>query len=116
MVINMVEFKTWRDAYLFLKRYNKYTCLQCKYYNEELDDNKEYSDAEYVRFFCPNQVSMVRLDFQQSCREWENENGKKLTDIEDTLYTFSDKVADILSEITDRVSIEEVEEIIKANS
>lgn len=111
----MVEFKTWKDAYLFLKRYNKYTCLQCKYYNIELDDDKEYSDVEYVRFFCSNQMSMVRLDFQQCCDRWENENGLKLINFEDTLYTFNEEITNILSQTTEKLSIKDVEKIIQQN-
>lgn len=76
----MVKFKEWRDSYLFLKEYGSFTCLQCVGCNHNLDMNIEHSDNEYARFFCTKTISMVRLDFQFVCPEWENKNGETLTD------------------------------------
>ena len=76
----MVQFKTWKDSYLFLKEFGLFTCLQCTGCKHNFDTSKEHKDSYYSRFFCTKQVSMVEFSFQFTCREWENENGDKITD------------------------------------
>ena len=76
----MVRFKSWKDSYLFLKEFGLFTCLQCTGCNHNLDTSMEHSDFEYSHFFCSKQIAMVDFYFQFTCREWENEDGKKITE------------------------------------
>ena len=95
----MVKFKSWRDSYLFLKEYGSFTCLQCKGCNHNLDMSVEHSDSEYARFFCTKTISMVRLDFQFVCPEWENENGDKITDEDEKNGEWSiDEIRELVNE------------------
>lgn len=112
----MVHFKSWRDMYLFLKKYHNFSCLQCKYYHIDLSDDKTYTDTEYARFFCPNHIAMVRLDFQQSCQDWESYEGVKLKDVEGQnlpVYKIDDEILDILDNLDTYVSIQEIDAIIE---
>ena len=114
----MTNFKSWKDMYLFLDRYYNFTCLQCKHYTKDLDDNKTYSDSDYARFFCPHQIAMVRLDFQLLCNEWESKDGIKLSEIDRNTaqpYKFTDEMADKIDELN-QATIEEIEEIIEGGN
>lgn len=112
----MVQFKSWKDKYLFLQKYYNYTCLQCKHYHKDLNDEEEYKDSEYARFFCPHMIAMVRLDFQLCCHEWEDKEGNPIPSEEDVkVFNFSDKIADILDAQENPVSIEDIETIIQEN-
>lgn len=111
----MVKFKSWRDSYLFLKEYGSFTCLQCKGCNHNLDMSVEHSDGEYARFFCTKTISMVRLDFQFVCPEWENENGDTLVEEDMTKCAFNIPmgVIDILEdESNGEWSFEEIQRLI----
>ena len=108
-----MEFKTWRDSYLFLKEYGSFTCLQCRGSHHNLDLNTEHTDLEYGRFFCSKTVSMVRLDFQFTCHYWEDENGETIQGHED------DCIFNIPSDLIDKLEVkgkkwtfEEVKELI----
>lgn len=112
----MVEFKSWRDSYLFLKNYGNFTCLNCKHSNHNLDTNVEHTDSEYVHLFCTEWISMVRLDFQFVCSRWKDrENGKGLKDYGEgcDMWNLSDGVLNIIEDKRNgKWSIEEIEELI----
>lgn len=108
----MVEFKSWRDAYLFLKNYGNFTCLNCEHSSHNLDTDSEHTDSEYIHLFCMEWVSMVRLDFQFCCSKWKHEeNGKVLEDYGEDCYlwSISEDIIDSL-ENGKKWSIEEIEE------
>jgi hypothetical protein len=78
----MVKFKSWKDAYLFLKEYGNFSCLNCKGSNHNLDTDIEHTDTEYARFFCSTTVAMVRLDYQFYCRYWRHKDtGESIEDL-----------------------------------
>lgn len=110
----MVSFKSWKDMYLFLKKYHNFSCLQCKYYHSDLSDEEMYTDSEYARFFCPYHLSMVRLDFQQSCPNWTSKDGVKLTDMDQDLpvFKFNNRVLDTLDDMQ-YVSINDIDKIVE---
>ena len=108
----MVSFKSWRDFYLFLQKYHNFSCLQCKHYNRDLDTDKQHSDFEYSHFFCPQTVSIIDFAFQVCCPKWTDTTGKSLKDYEESpVYNFSDEIIEKL-DLMDKVSIEEIDEII----
>lgn len=117
VVVVVVNFKSWRDAYLFLKNYGNFTCLNCKSSSHNLDVEIEHSDSEYAMLFCSKTISMVRLDFQFCCREWEHEKtGETLKDL---LEKGCDYSWDLSDEVIDKIedgnlwSFEEIEEVVK---
>ena len=111
-MVKIVEFKTWRDSYLFLKEYGSFTCLQCTGCNHNLDTSVEHSDFEYSHFFCTKQVAIVDFYFQFTCREWENENGDKITDddMDKCMFNIPLEVIDKLE--GKRWTFEEIKELI----
>ena len=112
----MVQFKSWRDAYIFLMKYGNFTCLNCKHSNHNLDTDLEHTDSEYVHLFCTEWISMVRLDFQFCCSKWKHQDtGKELKDYGEHCYSWnlSDSVIDTIEdEKNGKWSIEEIEELI----
>ena len=109
----MVQFKSWRDAYIFLKDYCTASCLNCFYGGAKVDLNKEHNDADYVYLFCTESISMNRLDWMACCVKWEHQDSRKtLKDMEDEpLWKLSDNVIDKLNDGGKR-TIEEIKEII----
>ena len=112
----MVQFKSWRDAYIFLKKYGNFTCLNCKHSSHNLDTDIEHTDSEYVHLFCTEWISMVRLDFQFVCSKWKHQDtGKELKDLGEHCYSWnlSDSVIDTIEdEKNGKWSIEEIEALI----
>ena len=112
----MVQFKSWRDAYLFLKEYGNFTCLNCRHSNHNLDTAIEHTDSEYVHLFCTEWISMVRLDFQFCCSKWEHkETGKSLDDYGEDCYIWnipSSVIDAIEDEKNGQWTIQEIEELI----
>lgn len=110
----MVKFASWRDSYLFLKEYGSFTCLQCTGCKHNLDTSVEHEDSEYARFFCIKTISMVRLDFQFTCREWENDDGETIkdTDMDKCIFNIPLSVIDILDEPDKEWTIEEIRSIV----
>ena len=114
----MVNFKTWRDAYIFLKEYCSASCLNCYYNGSKVDLNEEHKDIEYVRVFCLENISMVRLDKGLiCCANWEHhESRKTLKDMGDApLWKLSDEVIELL-DTEEKVTIDEVKELIENES
>lgn len=113
----MVAFKTWRDAYIFIRDYSNFSCLNCKYGGANIDTTQEHPDSTYVYLFCKNAIAMVRLDFITVCNEWTNNQDKTLKDYpEDTpLYNLPEDVMEILEKEDDHITIEYVESLIKKN-
>ena len=110
----MVQFKTWRDSYLFLKEFGNFTCLNCKHSNHNLDTDVEHTDMEYASLFCTEHISMVRLDFQFCCDKWEHQDtGEKLTDFDENcrVIKLSDEAIDFLDDKSKEWSIEEIREV-----
>lgn len=109
----MVKFTSWRDCYLFLEEYGSFTCLQCIGCNHNLDTSNEHSETEYAQFFCTKTISMVRLDFQFVCPEWENEDGVTLTDKDMSKCAFDlpDKVVEIIED-ENEWSFEEIKRLV----
>ena len=113
----MVQFASWRDAYLFLRDYANFSCLNCKYSNHNLDVNEEHTDHEYVTVFCKDAMAMVRMDFQFVCGRWvHQDNGKTVEDIKDCFsWNLPQEVIDIIENESDGKywSIEDIEGVIK---
>lgn len=74
----MIEFKTWRDSYIFLKDYATCSCLNCVHTKADLDLSVDHSDSEYARHFCTHHIAMVNLSFMTVCQNWEDENGNTI--------------------------------------
>ena len=71
----MVKFESWKDAYLFMREYGNFTCLNCKFGGtHNLDTESEHSDSYYAQLFCTEWVAMVRLDFQFVCEKWKHQD------------------------------------------
>ena len=111
----MVQFDSWKDSYLFLKEFGSFTCLQCTGCKHNLDTTVEHSDNEYARFFCIKTVSMVRLDFQFTCREWENEKGDTIkdSDMDKCIFNLPMGAIDELDNTDKKWKIEEIRELVK---
>ena len=112
----MVQFKSWRDAYLFLKKYGNFTCLNCRYSKHNLDTTVEHTDMEYTHHFCIKTVSMVSFEYMFVCSEWEHQDtGEHLMDYGEHCYSWnlSDKVIETIEDDGNgKWSIEEIEELI----
>ena len=110
----MVEFKSWRDAYIFLKDYCNASCLNCFYGGARVDLSEEHTDSEYVHLFCTENISMVRLDMMVCCAKWEHqETRKNLKDYGDKpVWNLTDEVIDKIDETGVKLSIDEIREII----
>ena len=112
----MTKFKSWRDFYIFLKDYCKFSCLNCYYGGARIDLSEYHEDGEYARLFCTENISMVRLDFQTICTKWEHEKTRKpLEEFYDkeSMFDFSDEIVEILSDDSKKWSIEEIRELLE---
>ena len=109
-----MKFRSWKDYYLFLMKYCKYSCLNCKYGGARVDLNEKHSDIEYARLFCTYSVSMVRFEFHTLCTNYVNDmNFKGLPKGEVWLFSFPEKLGEIFDDDAKEWSIEEIEEAIK---
>lgn len=107
----MVEFKSWRDTYLFLLKYGKFSCLNCKYGGHNLDLNANNSDFEYSHKFCTEWIAMVDFAFQFVCEKWTDEDGNTVKGREDECaFNLPDKVIEKISD--GKWSFEEIEELV----
>ena len=99
-----MNFKTWRDFYLFVREYAKYSCCNCKHSSAgtvDVDDPSN-KDTAYARHFCSHFVAMVRWDLSPVvCKHWESKDGDKLPK-DDNLLTLSEDVLKILEEDEDK--------------
>ena len=110
----MVQFKSWRDAYLFLLNYGNFSCLNCKYGGHNLDLDVEHSDVEYTHHFCSKTISMVRFDFQFVCGQWvSDKDGSMITDydMDDCAFDLADEVIKEISN-GEKWSFEEIKELV----
>ena len=110
-----MECESWRDFYIFLKDYCKFSCLNCFYGGARLDLSEEHSDNEYARLFCTENISMIRLDFQTICSKWQHHTSRKqLKDfVGEDRFDFSDEVADILDNTDKKWTIKEIRSLIE---
>ena len=74
----MVKFKSWRDTYLFILNYGKFSCLNCTHGGHNLDLNEEHSDFNYSHHFCKEWIAMVDFSFQFVCDRWADKDGNTL--------------------------------------
>ena len=112
----MVQFKTWKDYYAFIRDYGVFTCLNCHYSGiEPYSDDEEHTDSEYAHLFCMESIMMVRLDMFNVCTKWVSRDGRSLIDLGENTnqWSVSDEVIDKLNEDPNKMwSIEEVREVI----
>ena len=109
----MVAFKGWRDAYLFMKEYGNFTCLNCDYGgHSNLDTESEHSDGYYARLFCSNWMSMVRLDYQFICEKWKKGDDTLDGKMECDTWNIPSKVADIIDSSDKKWTFEEIKELV----
>lgn len=112
-----MKFKSWKDQYLFVKEYATCSCFNCRYGGEIKESDK---DSDYVRTLCTRTLAMVDFQFQfPLCAEWENNDGKTLSDHEGELLFSIDGIEEIdndlhewtFEEIMEKIhSYEEVKE------
>ena len=107
----MVAFKSWRDGYLFIKKYATFSCLNCQYSSSNLDMSAEHTDAEYVHLFCSKSLDMVRLDYMFVCSKWENDG--ECIDADEDLWKLDERVVDELERMDQKVSIDDVDRLVK---
>lgn len=109
-----MNFKSWKDAYEFLKEYCRCSCVNCKY-TDDLDLNIGHSDLGYAMHFCSYYVSMVDLNLQTLCKHWISENDEPLSEYaNEFLWKLSDDVINELESDPDKKwSIKEINEVIK---
>ena len=111
-----MEFKSWRDYYIFIKDYAKYSCLNCEYSGHELDLSEHQSDTAYSHHFCAYWMAMRRWDMQMFvCRHWKHKDtGKQLSehDGDEEVFTIPASVMEKLHETDKKWSIEEIKELL----
>ena len=109
-----MQFKSWRDYYIFLRDYVKFSCLNCKYTGKLLDTDEEHTDGEYARHFCTYNIAIVRFDFQTLCSNWINEDTyEELPEIDERNFLFDEKYDAVFEERPyKRWSIEEIREVL----
>ena len=112
----MVQFKSWKDYYIFLRDYGVFTCLNCHYGGNKLSDDEEHSNQDYAYVFCIHHIAMVRLDMQTFCINWaDSKTGKELKDLglDTSQWSIPDEIIDLLDEPDKEWSIDEVREAIE---
>ena len=109
----MVEFKSWRDTYLFLLNYGKFSCLNCKYGGHNLDLDAENSEFAYSHNFCVEHLGMVDFAFQFVCAKWVGENGETL-DMDECAFDLPDEVIDKIR--VGKWSFEEIRDLIEESN
>ena len=109
----MVQFKTWRDTYLFLLNYGKFSCLNCKYGGHNLDLDVENSEFAYSHNFCTEHIAMIDFAFQFVCGKWTDKDGNTVEGREDECaFDLPQKVLDVLIDEDKRWTFEEIEELV----
>lgn len=109
-----MRFKSWRDYYLFIREYVKFSCLNCRYCGDKLDVDEEHTDGDYARHFCTFNIAMVRFDFQTLCTEWESPDGHKLPYDDERNFLFDEELDKMFDEDDGKLwSIDEIREVIK---
>ena len=107
-----MNFKSWKDAYEFLKEFATCSCLNCQY-SSKSDPEKENSEFGYSHVFCVESISMVDLAMMTVCKSWKSEDGKTLEDFaEEKQWKLTDDEIDLLEDGKKR-SIDEIYEVLK---
>ena len=102
----MVQFKSWKDANLFLKEYASASCMNCKYGPNELDKGQ---------FVCMKTLSPIRLDMVRVCVEWEND-GKTFDDLKNhNAFNLSEKLIDEIEKLDGFVTFEMIKDLVSEN-
>ena len=109
-----MEFETWRDCYLFLLNYGKFSCLNCKYGGHNLDLDVENSEFAYSHNFCIEHIAMVDFAFQFVCEKWTDKDGNTVKGREDECaFDLPDEVIDaITDERNGKWTFEEIERLV----
>lgn len=109
-----MNFKSWKDFYIFVRDYAKYSCLNCKYGSDK-DKTKSdapESDVKYSHHFCTYWVAMVRWDLQPFvCKHWKNGDDKVLPE-DDDLFLLDEHILKKLEKGNRKWSIEEIREMV----
>lgn len=111
----MVEFKSWKDTYMFLLKYGKFSCLNCKKGGHNLDLTADNSEFTYSHLFCNEWVSMVDFAFQFVCERWtDGETSMDDVDKSECPFDLSDEVLEVLSDPNNgKWTIEEVDRLVE---
>ena len=109
----MVQFKTWRDTYLFLLNYGKFSCLNCKYGGHNLDLDVENSEFAYSHNFCTEHIAMIDFAFQFVCEKWTDEDGNTVKGREnECVFNLSDSIIETLVDEDKKWTFEEIKELV----
>ena len=109
----MVEFVSWRDTYLFLLNYGRFSCLNCKYGGHNLDLTADNSEFAYSHHFCSKWVSMVDFSFQFLCEKWTDDKGNTVDGKEnECAFNLSQTVLDVLVNEDKKWTFEEIKELV----
>lgn len=108
-----MKFKSWRDYYLFIKEFAKYSCINCKHSSADIiDTSVEHSDGDYARHFCAYHMAMVRWDLQGFlCSHWSSIDDESLPN-DDVLFTIDEHILKKLEKGNRKWSIEEIKELL----
>ena len=109
----MVEFKSWRDTYLFLLNYGKFSCLNCKYGGHNWDLTADNSEFAYSHHFCVEWVAMIDFAFQFVCEKWIDDEGNTVEGKEDECaFNLPQEVLDVIVKDDKKWTFEEIEELV----
>ena len=107
-----MKFKSWKDFYLFVREFAKYSCLNCKYGSSKKLEFESDNDIGYCNHFCAYWVAMVRWDLQPFvCKHWESNDGVELPE-DDELLTLSEHILKKLEKGNRKWSIDDVKELL----
>ena len=107
-----MNFKSWKDYYLFVKEFVKYSCLNCRYGTSNGVEPISSKDIAFASHFCTYYVAMVRWDLQGFiCQNWESYDGETLPD-DDELFTIDEHILKKLEKGNKKWSIEEIRELL----
>jgi hypothetical protein len=85
-----MKFKSWKDYYIFIRDYAKYSCLNCSYCGNHVDTDEYNSDVAYTHHFCAYYMAMKRWDIDTFvCPQWKSVDGEP-ADLEDVLFTIDE--------------------------
>ena len=109
----MVQFKTWRDTYLFLLNYGKFSCLNCKYGGHNLDLDADNGDYAYSHHFCTEHIAMIDFKFQFVCEKWTDDKGNTVKGKEDEcVFNLPEEVLNTIIDNDKRWTFEEIERLV----
>lgn len=110
----MVCFKSWRDTYLFMLNYGKFSCLNCKHGGHNLDLDAENSEFAYSHNFCSEHIAMIDFAFQFVCDKWTDKEDNTIDGREDEcIFNLPDSVIDIITSDDRKWTFEEIKELVE---